>query len=307
VRRLAAALALLLAAGCTAGSPAAAPDPDGPRGTLLIVGGGAQPPALVEHFVELAGGPGRARIAVLPMASGSPRSGPEKAEQLRGLGADAFVLDVTREQARSDSAARLLDGVTGVWLTGGDQSRLTAAILGTPVLDAVRARYREGAVVGGTSAGAAVMSDSMITGAQYREGEDTAGSHGDVYPRVARNAIVLAPAFGFLPGAMVDQHFLRRERHNRLMSVVLERPHLVGVGIDEGTAIRVDPDGRWTVVGESSVLVLDPRGAGVTPANAPVLGAEGVRMHLLTAGSVFDPRTGRADLPHAEPGTRSSP
>ncbi len=297
MRRRAAVLALLLAAGCTAGPPAAAPDPDGPRGTLLIVGGGAQPPELVEHFVELAGGPGRARIAVLPMASGSPRSGPEKAEQLRGLGADAFVLDVTREQATSDSAARLLDGVTGVWLTGGDQSRLTAAILGTPVLDAVRARYREGAVVGGTSAGAAVMSDSMITGAQFREGEDTAGSHGDVYPRVARSTIVLAPAFGFLPGALVDQHFLRRERHNRLMSVVLERPHLVGVGIDEGTAIRVDPDGRWTVVGVSSVLVLDPRGAHVTPTDAPVLGAGEVRMHLLPAGSVFDPRTGRAQLP----------
>jgi cyanophycinase len=297
VRRAALSIALVLAAGCAQGARPAGPAPVAPRGHLLIVGGGTQPPELVAHFVELAGGPGRARIAVLPMASGSPRSGPEKAEQLRALGADAFVLDVSREQAGSDSAARLLDGATGVWLTGGDQSRLAAAILGTPVLEAVRRRFREGAVVGGTSAGAAVMPDSMLTGAQFRAGEDTAGFHGDEYPRVARRSIPLAPAFGLLRGALVDQHFLRRERHNRLLSAVLERPHLLGVGIDEGTALRVDPDGRWTVLGSSVAVVYDPRGARVTPEGAPALGAAGVRMHLLPAGSTFDPRTGRVTLP----------
>ncbi len=297
MRRISLAVALVVAAGCAQGARPAVPAPDAPRGHLLIVGGGTQPPELVAHFVELAGGPGRARIAVLPMASGSPRSGREKAEQLRALGADAFVLDVSREQARSDSAARLLDGATGVWLTGGDQSRLATAILGTPVLEALRRRFREGAVVGGTSAGAAVMSDSMLTGAQFRAGEDTAGFHGDEYPRVARRSIPLAPAFGLLRGALVDQHFLRRERHNRLLSAVLERPHLLGVGIDEGTALRVDPDGRWAVLGSSVVVLYDPRGARVTPEGAPALGAAGVRMHLLPAGSTFDPRTGRVTLP----------
>ena len=208
------------------------------------MGGGTQPPELVEHFLELAGGPGRARIAVLPMASGSPESGPGKAAQLRAMGAEA--------------------------------------------------------VVGGTSAGAAVMSDSMLTGAQFRAGEDTAGFHGDEYPRVARGSIPLAPAFGFVRGALVDQHFLRRERHNRLLSVVLERPWLLGVGIDGGTALRVDPDGRWTVLGASAAVVYDARRARVTPRGAPALGAAEVRMHLLPAGSTFDPRTGRAALPGHE-------
>ncbi|HEX2094455.1 MAG TPA: cyanophycinase [Longimicrobiaceae bacterium] len=288
---------LALAAACGPVAPASVPAP-APRGHLLVVGGGTQPPELVAHFVELAGGAGRARIAVVPMASGdAEEAGREKAEQLRGLGADAFSLNLTRAQAQGDSAVRLLDGATGIWFSGGDQSRLTAVLQGTPVLTAIHARYRAGAVVGGTSAGAAVLSDSMLTGSQFRPGADTAGYYGDEYPRVARRAIQVVPGFGFLPGAIVDQHFLRRERHNRLLSVVLERPALVGVGIDESTALRVDPDGRWTVVGASAVLVYDARPARVTPPGAVVLGAAGVRMHLLPAGSTFDPRTGRATLP----------
>ena len=165
------------------------------------------------------------------------------------------------------------------------------------MLEAVRRRYRAGAVVGGTSAGAAVMSDSMLTGNQWRAGEDTVGYHGDEYPRVARRAVEVVAGFGLLPRAVVDQHFLRRERQNRLLSVVLERPALLGVGIDESTALLVRLDGRWSVLGESAVLVVDARSARITDPRAPVLGAAGLRVHLLPAGSTYDPRSGRADLP----------
>ncbi|HEU4452488.1 MAG TPA: cyanophycinase [Longimicrobium sp.] len=291
-------LALVLAAACGAPTPASAPTTGAASGTLFIVGGGTQPPAMVARFVELAGGAGRARIAVLPMASdAAAESGAEKAEQLRRLGADAFVLNVTRAQAQGDSAAALLASATGIWFGGGDQARLTAAIRGTPVITAIRERWRAGAVVGGTSAGAAVMSDSMMTGNQRKAGEDTIGYHGDEYPRIVRGSIEIVPGFGFLPGAVVDQHFLRRERHNRLLSVVLERPALLGVGIDESTALLVHGDGRWTVEGESAVLVVDARAARVSDREAPLLGAAEVRLHLLPAGSAFDPRTGRAALP----------
>jgi len=295
IRLVAASLCL---AACAQATPTAGPAPDGARGHLLIVGGGSQPQELVDRFVELAGGAGRARIAVVPMASEeAEEGGREKAEQLRGLGAETVVLNLTRAQAQGDSAVRLLDGVTGVWFNGGDQSRLTEALLGTPVLRAIHARYREGAVIGGTSAGAAVMSDSMLTGNQVAEGEDTVGYHGDEYPRVSRGTIQVVPGLGFLPGTLVDQHFLRRERQNRLLSVVLERPSVLGVGIDESTAVLVLPDGWWEVVGASAVLVMDARNAEVTPASAPVLGASGIRMLLLPAGSLYDPRTGRARLP----------
>ena len=289
---------LLFAAACTSATPSAGPAPDRARGHLLIVGGGSQPPALVSRFVELAGGPGRARIAVVPMASEeAEEGGREKAEQFRGLGAEAVVLNLTRAQAMGDSAVRMLDGVTGVWFNGGDQSRLTDALLETPVLNAIHRRYRDGAVIGGTSAGAAIMSDSMLTGNQVAAGEDTVGYHGDEYPRVARGTIQVVRGMGEHRRTLVDQHFLQRERQNRLLSVVLERPSMLGVGIDESTAVVVRPDGWWEVIGASSVLVMDARQAQVTPADAAVLGAAGIRMLLLPAGSLYDPRTGQARLP----------
>lgn len=301
--RAAAALALTLGVvtACTSAAtvhrtPPAATLPAS-SGSLLIVGGGSQPPALVERFVALAGGPGRARIAVFPMASAlAETGGPEKAEQLRSFGADAFSLNVTREQAMDPAVARRLDGVTGVWFNGGDQSRLTAVLAGTPLLAAIRARYEAGAVIGGTSAGAAVMSDSMLTGRQRRPGADTIGYFGDEYPRVARASIELVPGFAFLPGALVDQHFIRRERHNRLLAAVLERPGMIGVGIDEGTALEVR-GGMWSVVGASAVMIYDARRASVTRAGAPLLGGADVRFHLLPAGGRFDPAAGRVELP----------
>ncbi len=291
-------LPLLLGCGGPTARSFAAPSAEPSRGHLLIVGGGGQPDELVSRFVELAGGPGRARIAVIPMASGSPESSGEgKAQQLREFGAAAFNLNLDRAGAESDSAARLLDDVTGVWFSGGDQARLTPILAGTPVLAAIRERYRRGAVIGGTSAGAAIMSDSMLTGEQILAGQDTIGYHGDEYRRIARGAIHIVPGLGFLPGTIVDQHFIERERHNRLLSVVLERPNLVGVGISESTALEVEPGGGWRVLGRGSVLIYDARDAQVTPLEAAVLGATSVRMHLLPPGSRFHSATGTPSLP----------
>ncbi len=271
-----------------------------PRGSLFIVGGGTRPGELMRRFVDLAGGAG-ARIVVVPMASASAQeTGDEQAEELRGLGADAQPLVLTRQEAEDPATARRLDGIGGIWFSGGDQARLTAVLLGTPTLRAMLRRFREGAVVGGTSAGAAVMSDTMLTGSQIRAGTDTVGYYGDSYERLARGYIDLEPGLGFLPGVYVDQHFLRRERHNRLISVVLDHPTRIGIGIDEGTALEVGPDGLWRIRGASAAVVYDARDATLTSVSAPVLGATGIHMHLLPAGSTFDPRTGRATLPPSE-------
>lgn len=266
------------------------------QGHLFIVGGGSQSDSLITRFVELAGGRGHARIAVVPMASSEPvETGQEKATQLREFGADAFVLQLTRVQAESAATAQRLDGVTGIWFTGGDQTRLAPVLVGTPVLAAMKARYRAGAVVGGTSAGAAVMSDSMLTGNQHPAG-DTLGYYGDEFPTIARGVIQIVPGLGFFPGTIVDQHFIRRERHNRLLAAVLERPALLGIGIDESTALEVGPDGSWTVRGASSVTVYDARAAALTGARAP-LGGSDVRLHLLPPNARFDPATRRVILP----------
>ena len=118
----------------------------------------------------------------------------------------------------------------------------------------------------------------------------------DEFPVIARHRAEIVPGLGFLPTAIVDQHFIRRERHNRLLSAVLERPSLLGVGIDESTALEVGPDGRWRVLGRSAVVIYDARRAHVTDGEKPLLGATEVRVHVLPAGSVFDPETGGGEL-----------
>ena len=286
---------LLAAAELVSSASPIARAPAPPRGSLVIVGGGDRSEAMMRRFVELAGGRG-ARIAVVPNASSEPEeTGRELVAELDSLGAKAFVYHLDRAAAALEASARRLDSATGIWFSGGDQALVTAVLAGTPVQRAMLRRYREGAVVGGTSAGAAIMSDSMITGNQTPPG-DTTGYYGDEYPAIARHRVEIVPGLGFLPEAIVDQHFIRRERHNRLLSAVLERPSLLGVGIDESTALEVGPDGHWRVLGESSVVIYDARRAHVTEGKKPLLGATGLRVHVLPAGAVFDPRTGGGDL-----------
>lgn len=267
------------------------------QGTLFIVGGGPQSPELVQEFVDLAGGRGKAHIVVLAMASANgERSGEEKAASLRELGAEARNIWVDRAQADTDSIARLIATATGIWFGGGDQNRLAGVLRGTASERAIRQRFAAGAVIGGTSAGAAVMSAVMITGDERRPGglrRDSTLS----FVTLARENVVVDAGFALIDGVIVDQHFVRRKRHNRLISLVLERaPHL-GAGIDESTALVVRPDGTWHVSGASVVVIYDARAARITPASDAVLGAAGLLMHVLPSGGTFDPATGKASLP----------
>lgn len=269
----------------------------GPQGHLFIVGGGPRPASLMERFVELAGGKGKARIIVLPMASSeAAATGQEQAEEFIALGAQARSLNLSREEAARDAAARGFDDASGVWFCGGDQSRVTTELKDTPVEQAIRARYHGGAVIGGTSAGAAVMSDPMITGDERRPGGDRPDTE-NAFLTIERDNVVTRPGLGLLPGTIVDQHFVRRKRHNRLLSLVLENPHLVGVGIDEATALEVAPGNRWRVLGAGIVVVYDARQARVSRSGAHQLAAADVRLHVLPGGSAFDPRKRRVTLP----------
>ena len=269
-------------------------------GHLLIVGGGPIPPEISRRFVELAGGPGKAHIVVFPMASGDSDAGIEMTEDFRKLGARAERIVFDHAQADTEAAVKRLDGVTGIWFGGGDQAKLTAALGGTRVEAAMHRLLAAGAVLGGTSAGAAVMTTPMLTGEEKHVGGLRPPSDPKdplaAYMTVARDDVETVRGFGFLPGAVVDQHFIRRRRSNRLLSVVLEHPELVGVGIDESTAVEVGPDGRWRVLGESAAMVFDARRARITPVGAPALGATGVSLMVLPAGSTYDPVSGEATL-----------
>ena len=289
--------AVALAAALLPAGLGAQTGPASPAGPLFIVGGGSQPDALVERFVAMSGGPGRAMIAVIPLASSEPvESGEGKVEHLREYGADAFVLLTTGEEALDPATRERLADATGIWFTGGDQSRITSALDGTELLAAIRTANLRGVPIGGTSAGAAIMSPMMITGSQVLPGEDTIGYHGDTFSRIAREVIEVVPGFGLLPGVIVDQHFVRRERHNRLISAVLERPDHLGIGIDESTALEVTSDGKWRVHGASVVVVYDAREAVIADRDAPVLGAANLKLHILTPGSEYDPRSGTLTL-----------
>lgn len=294
-------LAIVLTTGCasprTTRRESPAPQQTAaPRGSLVIVGGGPRGEAITQKFIALAGGVGHARVLVLPMASSLPETGPESVEEFRKHGVAAWSMNLTREQAMDASTVRSLDSATGIWFPGGDQARITAVLVGTPTADAIRARYAAGAVVGGTSAGAAVMSTPMITGDERAPGgvrRDTTQS----FITIAREDVVVTPGLGLVPGTIVDQHFLRRKRHNRLISVVLEQPSLLAIGIDESTALVIEPGKPWSILGESAAIVYDARHANVTASNAPILGATDVRMHVLPSGSTFDPVAGAAHLP----------
>ncbi|MGH7470689.1 MAG: cyanophycinase [Longimicrobiales bacterium] len=267
------------------------------RGSLIVVGGGSRPASITQRFIELAGGRERARILIIPLAGANAQeTGTSSVAAFRRDSVQATSLVVTRAQADTDTIARALIGITGVWFPGGVQTRITEILRGTKLHRALLDLYHNGAVIGGTSAGAAIMSDSMLTGSQYQPGTDTAVYSDDTYTRIARRSIELVDGLGFLHNALVDQHFVRRERQNRLLSVVLERPHLLGAGIDEQTAIEVRPDGTWHMLGNSVVVIYDARQARISEQSAAVLGAQDVRMHILSTGGSFDPRTGAARL-----------
>lgn len=292
IRRCVLNLALLSSAGGSlVGLPAQV------RGTLYIVGGGPQPPELVQEFVDLSGGRGKARILVFAMASASgATSGEEKAEQLRRLGAESRNVWITRTEALTDSIVSLVRGATGIWFGGGDQSRLADVLRGTPTERAIQEGYAtRGLVVGGTSAGAAVMSRVMITGNERNPGGTRPDSTLD-WVTIARGNVETVPGFALLGDVVIDQHFLRRRRHNRLMSLVLEREPWLGAGIDESTALIVEPDGSWRVNGASVVVIYDARGAQRTDPAEQVLGGTGMRVHVLPKGGRFDPRTGEGRL-----------
>jgi cyanophycinase len=260
------------------------------------MGGGPWHDEVQKRFVELAGGAG-GTVLVLPMASSSADSGKSSVAGWQEYGINARALVVNREEAMRADTAALFKGVTGIWFGGGDQSRLTAAIANTPVEAAIRNRYqRAGTVVGGTSAGAAVMSRIMITGDERRYGGSRPPSDSSqAFITIDRNNVVTSDGFGYIDNAIIDQHFVRRRRHNRLVSLILENPRLVGAGIDESTAIEVRPDGTWKVLGESVVVIYDGRGAVVGPSAQPLAGA-GIIMHVLPSGAVYNPKDGRASF-----------
>lgn len=283
---------VLLAAG-PACSPKSRAVP-GPKGYLFIIGGGERDAPLMKRYIQLAAGFGTGKIVIFTMASSVPDEvGPELLAEFKGNGANEVVVyNLTHDQAMKPGSEKILDGAGGVWFSGGDQALLTAALLGTPIHKRMLELYARGCVIGGTSAGAAVMSEFMITGNEKR----TKGEEG-TWEVILADDVLHTEGFGFVKKAVIDQHFVTRRRHNRLIAVVLQNPSLVGVGIEESTAVLVRPDGRYEVLGEGQVIVYDARRATIARLPDGHLGGHGLTMHVLLPGDVYDIDTGRVEEP----------
>ncbi len=259
-----------------------------PKGYLFIIGGGKRPESMMKKFIEIAENFGKGKIVILPMASSAPEEvGPGQASQLKELGAQEVEFHIlSREQALQPDSVKILDNVGGVFFSGGVQSRLADILLNTPVHKRLFELYEEGVIIGGTSAGAAVMSEIMITGDEKREfGE------GRSFETIEAANIVTVPGFGFIKSAIIDQHFIRRKRHNRLLSLVAENPELLGIGIDESTAILVKPDQSLEVIGQRSVIIYDASRAKVRIHPTQLISSFNMRMHILNSGDRFNLET----------------
>ena len=264
------ARAVLLALGLLSCAALAHAQP-GPKGHLVVVGGGGVPDVILQRAIELAGGPA-APIVVFPQASELADTGDVAVEMWTKAGAtNVRWLPLTDPAA----ARQAVESAAMIWFPGGDQAKLMKAFEGTAVPEVIARRYRDGAVVGGTSAGAAVMSAVMLTGDADLQS-------------ITVGATKTAPGLGLWPEVIVDQHHLKRQRQSRLISLVLEHPTLIGVGIDERTAAIVSGQ-RFEIIGESSVLVIDARRAAIEPRSpGSHSAARNITVHVLTAGMGMD-------------------
>jgi cyanophycinase len=238
-------------------------------GALVVVGGGGTGPDIVAKTLALAGGK-NAVVVVLPQSSAEPDAGDDSVK----MWLDAGARDAAKVAFADPGAAAALRRATLIWMPGGDQNRFMKAIDGTGLAEIIRERHRDGATVGGTSAGAAVIAEAMFTG------------DADLKSLTA-GATVIARGLALWPEALIDQHFLKRQRDNRLISAVMDHPALVGVGIDEGTAVVVQ-GASFEVVGKSSVVVIDARGAQVDKTAAGGLhSGRDLKLTVLHAGQKY--------------------
>jgi cyanophycinase len=266
-------------------------------GRLVIIGGAEdrkQDRIILRKFLELSGGP-NAKIRVITAASGAPdvvwASYQAVFQDLGALNCELVPM-LTRDDASKPDVVSLLAEADGIFITGGDQNRLMQCLWESPAAQAMhRAFHLNGCCIAGTSAGAAVMSRHMLA-----EGAPT--------PSPQKDVVITDIGMSFLPNAIVDQHFSQRHRLSRLLSALAQRPDLLGVGIDEDTALVIEPNQSIEVVGRGAVTLVDPRRMHSnfdSAEDGDQLEMLGLQLHLLPANSRYvlpaNPKTRKPPVP----------
>jgi cyanophycinase len=259
------------------------------RGWLVPIGGAENKENdrdILEHFVEVSGGES-ANIVVIPTASRLSETGPRYEKIFNELGADKVaVMDFdTRRDCQEPGRLRRIEEATGIFFTGGNQLRLTTLLGGTPVAKLIRSRNAHGVTVGGTSAGASILSEHMI-------------AFGDEGSSVISGSVRLAPGLGLTNRFIIDQHFRQRDRLGRLMTALAYNPFAVGIGLDEDTAAFIGPDETVEVSGSGGVTIVDASEVSYSSVAESVEGQPvcvlGLRLHFLVAGATFNLHTRQA-------------
>lgn len=253
------------------------------RGYIVPVGGAEEKdgdPIILRRFVELAGGDD-ARVAVIPTASRLDDTGARYERIFAELGAgEARSLEFKRrEDAGNAEWLAYLREATGIFLTGGNQLRISTILGGTDVARGIRAANARGVIVGGTSAGAAILSEHMI-----------AFGKSGATPRAGM--VSLAPGFGLTNRIVIDQHFRQRDRIGRLLAALAYNPFAVGVGLDEDTAAFIDGDDVIEVIGSGAITVVDAseleHSSMGTASDGDSICMTGIKLHILNGGGRYD-------------------
>jgi cyanophycinase len=253
------------------------------RGWIVPIGGAENKEndrRILRRFVEVSGGED-ADIVVIPTASKMHETGPRYEALFRDLGAaHVTVMDFdTRRDCQEPNRLQRIEEATGIFFTGGNQLRLTALLGGTPVAQLIRKRNAAGVTVGGTSAGASILSEHMI-------------AFGDEGSSVIAGSVRLAPGLGLTNRFVIDQHFRERDRLGRLITALAYNPFALGIGLDEDTAVFIGPDEVLEVEGSGGATIVDASEVSFSSADRASEGQPvavlGLKVHILTPGATFD-------------------
>src|SRR5579863_6229532 len=253
------------------------------RGWIVPIGGAENKENdrhILERFIRVSGG-ANANIVVIPTASRMHETGPRYEAIFKELGAsDVTVMDFdTRRDCQEAGRLRRIEAATGIFFTGGNQLRLTTLLGGTPVAKLIRLRNARGVTVGGTSAGASILSEHMIAA-------------GDEGSSMIAGSVRLAPGLGLTNRFIIDQHFRQRDRLGRLVTALSYNPFAVGIGLDEDTAAFIGPDDTVEVEGSGGITILDGADVSFSSIDATAEGQPicvlGMKVHFLVAGATFN-------------------
>lgn len=257
------------------------------QGTLVIIGGGKRPPVLIDRLVSESKVNQSGYIVILPMASEEQDSSIFYAKKQFVKAGINNISGIMMKKGELLTASQIdsIGNASLLYIAGGSQAKFMEIVGGTEVEKAIKKCYQKGNVVAGTSAGAAVMSEKMITGVELKYKETTEDNERNGFQTIEEKNIEITQGLGFLKQAIIDQHFIKRKRQNRLIAVAIENPGMACVGIDEATAIVVK-NGIAEVVGDSQVLTLFNSNKKSKTVNGH-LGATGMKLDLYVAGDKF--------------------